>query len=67
MGPDFETRRAYVDGAVILLFLHERFGQERVQAVVTSEAESFAKAVVDALGRDLAALHADWRRWLEKQ
>lgn len=63
-GPDLEGPQPYVDGATILLFLHERYGRTRVQALLTSRAATFADALAEVLGTDAATLRTEWWAWL---
>jgi hypothetical protein len=55
----------YLDGAVLLLFMHETFGKERVHAVLTSEERGFGKAMTSALGVSLEEFQKRWNGWLK--
>jgi hypothetical protein len=56
----------YLDGAVLLHFMHETFGKAKVQAILTSEAATFEKAAGPALGVTLEEFGRRWERWRKK-
>lgn len=62
-GAEIEVQDVYVDGALLLHFLHDRYGRERVQAVLTSPLPTFAAALPAALGASLPELADAWRTW----
>src|SRR5262249_13555685 len=53
----------YLDGAVLLHFMHEKFGADKVQAILTSEAATFEKAAGPALGVTLGEFGRLWEEW----
>jgi aminopeptidase N len=55
-----------VDGAVLVQFLHERHGKEKVHAVLLSEAADFWSAVEQVTGEDHAAMYESWTQWRTK-
>ncbi len=56
----------YLDGAALLHFMHEAFGRERVQAILTSEADSFETAAGPALGVTLEEFGRKWGDWRKR-
>jgi hypothetical protein len=58
------VRDPYIDGAVLLHFMHEVYGRDRVQAVLTSEILTFEEAVPAALGVSLDEFSERWKQWL---
>lgn len=59
-----ECRDPYNDGAVLLTFMHETWGRERVQAILKSQQDTFEAAAEEALGVDASKLYARWVRWI---
>ncbi len=59
----FEVRDPYVDGAVLLHFLHSRFGPAKVRALLVSNAPDFWSAVQAELGCDPGELYEFWQDW----
>src|SRR5687767_8681473 len=57
----------YIDGALLLAFMHEEFGKKRVQAILTSREPRFGKAVAAALGVGLDEFQKRWADWLKKK
>jgi hypothetical protein len=57
----------YIDGALLLLFMHETFGKKRVQAVLTCEEPRFGTAMARELGVGLEELKKRWDEWLKKK
>ena len=57
----------YVDGMVLLWFLHDEFSASGVARVVTSPQRSFGRAVAIELGVTLSDLEARWSAWLDRQ
>jgi hypothetical protein len=55
----------YIDGAILLLFMHETFGSKRVQAILTNKEPRFGKAVTAALGVGLNEFRQSWEKWLQ--
>jgi hypothetical protein len=66
-GWSFSAKDVYGDGAILLLFLHETFGKERVQAILASEAKTFSEAVTGTLGITWEALFDRWTEWVKAQ
>ena len=61
------VRDNYLDGAMLLAFMHDRYGREKVQAILTSPAETFGDAICESLGVNLDSFFAAWQEWLEKE
>lgn len=59
-----EVRDPYATGAVLVHFLHDRYGGDAVRAVLRSGEPTFGRAMRAELGVDLAGFMADWRAWL---
>lgn len=62
--PDRAAGNDYLGGALRLLFLHERFGKEKVQAMLRSTQPTFWQAMRESLGLEAAAFESAWREWL---
>ncbi|MEE8409800.1 MAG: hypothetical protein V3T05_09360 [Myxococcota bacterium] len=62
--PDRAASNDYLGGALRLMFLHERFGKAKVQAVLRSTQPTFWEAILEALGLEAAAFESTWRVWL---
>lgn len=60
-----DVREPYITGAVLMRFMHERFGRERILAVLRSDRPTFGSAARHELGMDPHAFVAAWRAWLE--
>jgi hypothetical protein len=60
---DLTVQDAYVDGALLLLFMHERFGKERVQAILVSTKREFFDALTFELGMSVDRLYHEWLAW----
>lgn len=60
------VRDDYIDGAMLVAFIHEQYGKEKAQSILTSRAETFGAAITQALEVNLDAFFAAWREWLEK-
>lgn len=58
------VRDNYLDGALIVAFMHDRFGKEKVQAALTADADSFGEALSKSLGVNLDSFFAAWTEWL---
>jgi hypothetical protein len=69
IGFDFgiSVKDDYVDGALLLLFMHETFGSKRVHAILTSEQRSFGTAMASSLGVGLEEFQKRWDEWLRKK
>jgi hypothetical protein len=57
----------YIDGGLLLLFMHETFGKERVHAILKSEERRFGRAMASALGVGLDDFQKRWDEWLKKK
>jgi hypothetical protein len=55
----------YIDGAMVLLFMHEMFGRERVHGLLLSTEPRFGKAVLATLGISFEQFHERWGKWLK--
>lgn len=62
-----DVRDPYTHGAVLLAFLHDEFGKERVQSVLLSPEPTFGRALSTTLGVDLGWLSSRWHQWIERQ
>ncbi len=60
------VRDEYLDGTALLHFMHEAFGKEKVQAILTSEAPTFEAAAGPALGASLEEFGRRWEAWRNK-
>jgi hypothetical protein len=56
----------YLDGAVLVRFMHERFGKERVQDLLRSTAPTFDAALEHELGVTPELLVNEFRAWLSR-
>jgi len=56
----------YIDGAMLVAFIHEQYGKEKAQSILTSRAESFGEAITQSLEVNLDTFFSAWRQWLEK-
>jgi hypothetical protein len=56
----------YIDGALIVEFLHSQFGSDAVKGILVSEKRDFWAAVQDEIGLSAATLVAAYESWLEK-
>ena len=63
----FDVRDAYIDGAVLLHFLHDTYGNKKVHALLLSAEPDFWSAVTETFGHDRNRLHTVWRGWLATQ
>lgn len=61
-----QVRDSYVDGFALLAFMHDHFGRERVQSILTSEKETFGEAVKHCLETNLDDFHNAFKKWLKK-
>ena len=59
-----EVRDPYATGAVLVHFLHDRYGRDAVGALLRSGEPTFGRAMLAELGVDLAGFMDDWRAWL---
>jgi len=54
------------DGAVLLMFMNEVFGPQKVQAVLTSDRPTFYEALEELIGTKEVFMQA-WEKWLKAQ
>ncbi|MFG0328121.1 MAG: hypothetical protein ACF8SC_12750 [Phycisphaerales bacterium JB037] len=59
-----DVRGPYVTGSVLLLFMHERYGRERVRGILTSAEPTFGGAVRASLGVGLGEFMRDFEAWI---
>lgn len=57
----------YITGAVLLHFMHETYGGDRVLALLLSPERTFGRAVRNELAIDLATFMRDWEAWIAAQ
>ena len=57
----------YSGGLLLLWFLHERFGEAAVKAILGSHLATFAAAFRETLGVEPAALRDDVDRWMDQK
>jgi hypothetical protein len=53
----------YADGAVLVHFMHEKYGRKKVQSILTSREATFEVAIASALGVSLDQFWTDWQAW----
>ncbi len=58
------THNDYIDGAMVLLFMNESFGKEKVQNILTSTEPTFGQAVHTSLGVGLEEFAKRWHIWI---
>jgi hypothetical protein len=64
--PDLTVTDIRVDGAMLVLFMHERFGIDRVQAILLRPEVEFPDALTRELGlTSMAEFYRKWREWLQ--
>jgi hypothetical protein len=61
-----DVTHPYVAGPVLIHFLHERYGGDKVRAILTSQEPTFGRAIRASLEVGVDRLGADWTAWLEK-
>jgi hypothetical protein len=61
------VKNDYIDGALLVLFMHETFGKKKVHALLMSEERSFGKAIRSVLGVGLEEFQKRWDEWLKKR
>jgi hypothetical protein len=57
----------YIDGAILLAFMHDVYGSERVQAVLVSSQPTFGAAMKEALGDNLPRFAEKFEAWKKSQ
>lgn len=55
----------YLDGAIILHFMHERFGQKTMFELLRSTQHTFAAALISTLHRDETQLLGEFSSWIK--
>ena len=60
---DLGVRDAYRDGALLVGFLHDRYGTGAVDRILLSNKDTFWSAVEDVTGLTPQRLHAEFRTW----
>jgi len=55
----------YIDGALLLLFMHEVFGKQQVHDLLRSQERRFGRAMAASLGVGLEEFERRWDEWLE--
>jgi hypothetical protein len=58
------VKNDYIDGAMLVLFMNESFGKNRVQEILASPESSFGKAIGLSLGVDLPQFADRFHKWL---
>ncbi|HYF00417.1 MAG TPA: hypothetical protein VEJ18_15975, partial [Planctomycetota bacterium] len=61
-----DVREPYVDGVVLLDFLHAEFGRKRVQAILASPEPSFGRAMRKELGVGLSEMERRFVAWRKR-
>lgn len=56
----------YLDGTILIEFLHQTFGSKKVNALITSQAQTFDEAVQRELGVNEENLLRRWYAWKAK-
>ena len=69
IGFDFgvEARDPYIDGAVLLLYMHETYGKQNVHRILMSPKGTFGKAIGDALAVDLPTFASEFEKWRDEK
>lgn len=57
---------AYTAGAVMLMYMHEVFGRDAVQKILSSREEAFYGALEKELGINVEEFYKGWQRWSAK-
>lgn len=57
----------YITGAVLVMFMHEHYGPDRVHAILTSPEPGFGAAARTSLGVTLDEFFAHWQAWIAAQ
>jgi len=67
-GPKAGKRHAYEVGASFVFFVMDRFGEKKLKRlfIAIGSSHDFAAAAQSTLGKTVAALEADWRKYLLK-
>jgi hypothetical protein len=52
---------------MLVAFMHEEFGKEKVQSILTSSKPTFDKALTKALAIDFDGFIKKWNAWLKKK
>lgn len=62
-----DVQDPYVDGTVLLKFMHDVWGADRVQAILKSPEPTFGKAAKTSLGVTFEEFADRWNKWLAEQ
>lgn len=62
----FAVEDVYLDGPVLLAFLHDVFGRERMHDLLRSEAPALEQALLETLEIEPEGLWKCWRAWLRE-
>lgn len=57
----------YTDGTILLTFMHEVYGKEKVQALLVSEQPTFGKAMRVVLADDLTTFADKFTKWMDQK
>ena len=60
------VRSEYLDGAMLIAFIHEKYGTDKAQAILTNQSDSFGTAIKQTLHVNLDTFFAAWEEWLAK-
>ena len=69
--PEFEAADPtpcddYIDGALLLKFMHERWGDDTLQTLLSRQEPTFEESLENALEIDESRLFEAWKSWLER-
>jgi hypothetical protein len=60
------VQRDYTDGFALLAFMHDRFGREAVQNILTSQQETFWQAMNEAFQMNADEFYDEYQAWVEE-
>ena len=63
VGLDLRVTDEYRDGAVLIRFLHERYGIDAVHGILRSERPAFWEAIEEVTGLTPTRLHNEFQAW----
>lgn len=55
----------YVQGAMIIRFIVDTYGFEKIKGLLHNDAETFEQALREVLNMDSAQLGERWQQWLQ--
>ena len=61
-----EVQEVYIDGAMLLAYMHDTWGPRKVQQVLVSRAPTFWGAVKRELDVDIQAFYDGWQAWRDR-